>query len=107
MGYDRHHAIIVSGNDEADVLALHRRAEEIFPWISAVSPPVTNQWRSFFVPADGSKSGWPGSKEGDRRRDRFVEALTLAEAGARGVLAWAEVQYGDDEGDNLLVRASD
>lgn len=106
MGYLRRHAIVVVGSnyeDARDIKEAHAKAVEIFPWVSPISPPHTNGEMSFFVPPDGSKEGWAGSREGDERRDKFVEWLK----GNLKTNCWVEVCFGEDEPNTHVVRASD
>jgi hypothetical protein len=62
-----------------------------------------NGYRTFMVPPDGSKEGWRESEDSDNRRDTFLEWL---EEHQDGWLSWAEVQYGDEAGDQRVLRAS-
>lgn len=97
MGYRRHHAIIVTG---CDLKQVHKKAKKIFPQVSEILPPLINFTESFFIPPDGSKEGWADSNEGDDRRQEFIIYLH------RKTCDWVEVQYGDDEGINKVVRAN-
>jgi hypothetical protein len=102
MGYQRHHAIIVTSFLDENLDAAHRKAVRIFG--EAASPIIEseqNGYRSFFVAPDGSKEGWLESVAGDADRNKFVKWLR----GKR--LDWVEVQYGDDEGQTVVVRHSD
>jgi len=59
---------------------------------------------SFAVFPDGSKEGWPESNEGDTKREMFRAYLNRQRwRDGSSPLDWAEVQYGDDEGDNKVV----
>ena len=106
MGYMRHHAIVVSSWQSESVLAAREKASTIFRWVSPISPEATNGHAAFFVPPDGSKEGWQESDEGDGRREQFLD--WLEEQYALGFyLDWAEVQFGDDEGESRVLRHSD
>lgn len=102
MGYMRHNAIIVTGFDEAKVNAWHAEAVAIFGGAvtNIVKAEINGYW-SFLVGPDGSKEGWAESDEGDERRARF-----LAYLGGQQWPDWIEVQYGDDNGENVATNAS-
>ena len=100
MGYMVHHAIIVTSEFEDAIEAAHGRAVELFENVSMIIPGTVNIQGSFFVPPDGSKEGWSVSCKGDHNREEFVEYLR----GDSG-LSWAEVQYGDQEGDNKILNS--
>ena len=100
MGYMVHHAIIVTSEFEGAIEAAHGRAVELFENVSMIIPGTVNIQGSFFVPPDGSKEGWSISCKGDHNREEFVEYLR----GDSG-LSWAEVQYGDEEGDNKILNS--
>lgn len=105
VGYMRRHAIVVTGSayrDSEDITRAHNKATEVFPWVSPISPPQVNGERSFFVPPDGSKEGWPESLEGDMRRNAFVEWLKKERC-----VDWVEVSYAEDEPNTHVTRASD
>ena len=117
MGYMRHHAIIVTNwhsekdtyqpRGAATIEDAHREAIRIGLRPTPVTDPVTNGYRTFFVPPDGSKEGWEESEAGDSRRDEFVEWLEKQTYDDGSTpLDWAEVQYGDDDGHQYVVRAS-
>lgn len=102
MGYMVHHAIIVTSWDRDALEAAHRIAVRIACClVSDICEGVTNGEDSFFVAPDGSKEGWNESKQGDVARD---EIITWLAKDCR--LCWAEVQYGDDNGDNRITRSS-
>ena len=101
MGYMVHHAIIVTSEYKEKIEEAHACAIGIFPEVSDIFPGTANSVGSFFVPPDGSKEGWVHSDDGDERREEFMEYLR----GETG-LSWAEVQYGDDEGDNKLTYSN-
>lgn len=107
MGYMCHHAIIVSSWDESMASSAHAKAVEIFgsERVTPMLPAVVNFYRTFLIGPDGSKEGWEASDQGDAQRDAYVEWLdSQAYEDGSTALKWAEVQFGDDEGDNLVTR---
>lgn len=101
MGYIVHHAIIVTGAVDRDLNSAYDVAVGVFG--DMVSPKVqshTNGYVTFVVAPDGSKDGWPDSEAGDKRREHYLEFLSHNHLSLR----WCEVQYGDDEGDNRILR---
>jgi len=108
MGDMRRHAIVVTDHGYGNFLKLaHKKAIEIFPWVSQISEPQINGERSFFIPPDGSKEGWPDSDVGDARRDKFVAFLhTTKHEDKSSPLSWVEVQFGDDNGEVKVVRSN-
>jgi hypothetical protein len=112
MPHVRHHAIIVTSVDltniNVETIGLaHQKAIEIFGIVSPVVGSSINRVQSFFVPPDGSGDNYPTSDEWDLKRDAFVSWLEsqVTEDG-NSYFTWVEVQYGDDWGENLIVRAS-
>ena len=105
MGYMRHHAIIVTGFFQDEMEGLHKKAEEIFEGtqVSPLMPSGCNGYLSFFIAPDGSKEGWETSDNGDMNRDSLINYLS----GLGYCVDWVEVQYGDDDGNTLIVRDSD
>jgi hypothetical protein len=108
MGYMVHHAIIVTGHNNA-VAKAHGVALDIFDdMVTPIVTSRTNGYLSFMVAPDGSKAGWGESDDGDRRRERFVAYLDQQRyEDYSSPLDWVEVQYGDDEGDTRIVDDSD
>ncbi len=109
MGYMKHHAIIVTGTDHGGsaIQIAHKEAKRIFPWVSAISPPAVNTYRTFLIPPDGSKEGWEESDEGDARRAEFIAHLkTLAYDDGSSPLDWAEISYADDYGPPQVTDSS-
>ena len=107
MGYMRHHAIIVTSWDANRLATAHAKASELFARISPIIPSSINGYgyASFFIPPDGWKEGWAESDNGDSQRNLYVEWLDLQRYGdGSSWLKWAEVQYGNEDGDNRLVR---
>lgn len=95
MGYHRNHAIIVTSWNPRHIAAAHAKAQEIFEWVSPVSPEMMNGFASFFVPPDGSKEWWPDSYKGDVRRLKFKSWLEAQD----GSCMWAEVWFGEEPDD--------
>ena len=117
MGYMRHHMIVVTSCDDLQIQEAHAKALEIFSWanmglvnqgIVGVTPIFTspvNHYYTFFVPPDGSKEGWSDSEDGDTGRALFIEWLNAQRhEDSSTCLKWAEVQYGDEEQDNRVLR---
>lgn len=114
MGYMRHHAIIVTGIDLTvigkgnAVESAHKKAIELFPDLSEITPSEVNGYLSFFIPPDGSKEGWGESDEGDKRRAAFLDHLkTYTYEDGSSPISWVEVQYGDDERETKVTHDND
>ena len=100
MGWIRHHAIIVTGCDEAieeshelALKLLESWEDEPFdpqPVVGPLSDECMNNYRSFSVYPDGSKEGWSTSNAGDDFRDKLI-------AGLHEWCDWVEVEYGEVE----------
>ncbi|CAB4188127.1 hypothetical protein UFOVP1165_20 [uncultured Caudovirales phage] len=106
MGYIRDHAIVVVGTYGNYLDEAHKKAINIFPWVSSISPAGYNDSRSFFIPPDGSKEGWDESEDGDMRRDEFVQYLIeQAYEDGSSPLKWVEVRVSDDELDMRIERS--
>jgi hypothetical protein len=108
MGYMRHHAIVISGWQDAHLIRARAHALTIFreEMVSEVLGPVTNGVATFLIGPDGSKEGWDTSDNGDDGRSRMKSWLRC-ELGEGAYLDWVEVQYGDDDGDTRIVDHSD
>jgi len=104
MGYMRAHAIVVDSWNPEPIAKAHAKATEFFPWVSPLSPKVTNGHQSFFIPPDGSKEGWAESDLGDDRRKAFKRWLReqAYEDGSTS-LRWVEVQFADDENESVVL----
>lgn len=112
MSWMRHHAVLVTSNDESverarrDAVQLART--HCFPVdaVSPLSPPVVNGYRSFAVFPDGSKEGWDDSDAGDAFRVALADRLNRYryEDGSSG-LKWCVVQYGDENDQNRMVAS--
>ena len=107
MGYIRHHAIIVTSADQTALKQAHAKAVEIFKDIAPITPESMNGYASFLIAPDGGKEGRERSDQGDAARDTFIAWLEQwRNADGFTELDYAEVQFGDDEGVSLLLRAS-
>ncbi len=106
MGYMRHHAIVVTSWDSESIEPAHKLATELGMIVTPIVSGAINGYRSFMVCPDGSKEGWTDSDAGDGRRDAFVAWLSTGDGDNRPWCDWAEVQYGDEEGVQGIVRAS-
>lgn len=110
MGSISHHAIVVTGSTDNGnwVAKARRKAGAIFPRVSAVTREQNEGFESFFIPPDGSKEGWEDSNIGDERREEFKTWLdsTRYEDNS-SPLQWVEVQFHDNDGNNIIVRHSD
>ncbi len=102
MGYMRHHAIVVTGNEDR-VAAAHAEAAKRFDgrFLSNLTDTAVNGYRSFLVGPDGSKEGWPESKHGDELRAAFIRYLRTQ------FLGWVEVQFDDDEKETKVTACND
>lgn len=108
MGYQRHHAIVVTSWDEKLVGHAHAMASDIFPAVSPLLESEVNGFTSFFVPPDGSNEGWSESDGADARRARFVAWLDTQRYDDDSTsISWVEVQYGDENGQTRIVSDSD
>jgi hypothetical protein len=116
MGYMRHHAIVVTASDYvknekqiSDIKKIRDKAVEIFgskhKLVSTIIPAI-NCYGSFFIAPDGSKEGWEDSDLCDKKRDKFLKWLQSQDK--KGVYSdWAEIQFGDDERINFMIRNND
>lgn len=97
MGWIRHHAIVVTGGEwgNTTISDAHEKARSVFPTVSGLLPSGVNGFKTFLIPPNGSKKGWPRSGAGDSRRDAYIEWLReqTYEDGS-SPLDWVEVQYG-------------
>lgn len=111
MGYFCHHAIIISSSYPEDLLIARYRILDIphlaLP-VSEILPVAMQGYVSFFVGPDGSKEGRETSSIGNMQRDRIVEILRSFEfADEWSPLEWAEIQYGDEAGNNKMLRSKE
>ena len=108
MGYMRHHAIIVSAGDGDWLDRARKCAADIGMSPTPIVESRVNGVRSFLVPPDGSKEGWPESERGDTDRAEFIRWLEAQRyEDHSSPLAWVEVQYGDDDHETKIVHHSD
>lgn len=106
MGYMRHHAIVVTSFDKKRALKALSMAESFGLNCSEAIESTSNSYLSFFVAPDGSKEGRPESEHGDAKRELFIKWLNdYRYSDGSTPLDWAEVQYGDEEGDQKVIRA--
>lgn len=114
MGYMVHHAIIVTCWDHdrlsklRDEIVSEAVKRGLAPLVGPFVESVVNGYCSFLIAPDGSKEGWAHSDDGDAFRD-WVVALMESQVYDDGStwLDWCEVQYGDEDGVQGMVRASD
>ena len=109
MGYIRHHAIVVTGT-WAQARALralvfhiiaHQDGHEIVRLpVSDLMESQVNGHVSFVVGPDGSNEFKNASAIGNALRDQIIRALRDSRT------SWTEVQYGDDEGQNIVLRTN-
>jgi hypothetical protein len=105
MGYMRHHAIIGTSFDVELLNQAHDKAAELGMSVTPIIGGATNGYYTFLVGPDGSKEGWRESDRGDAQRADFVLWLDAQRhKDDSSNLDWAEVQYGDDDADNRVVR---
>jgi hypothetical protein len=101
MGYIRHHAIVVTSWDLEKirqalvVLNMIASKQAVGPFISPV-----NSYHTIMMIPDGGKERWPNSDNGDEARAKFVSWLKAHDHYYR----WAEIQYGDEDSDNRMLR---
>lgn len=106
MGYMRHHAILVTSYKDERINAAREKALSFGLACSEIIPSRTNVYFSFFVAPDGSKEGWPDSDEGDAKRDLFINWLNSYRfSDGSSPLDWVEVQYGDEGGEQEVLRS--
>ena len=111
MGYMKHHAIVVTGEEPA-IRNAFREVDDfahaaIAVQITELTPETMNGQRSFMVAPDGSKVEWPDSDDGNRARQEIVDILKCYSYNAdSSPLKWVEVMFGDDEGRAVVVRHS-
>lgn len=118
MGYTCHHAIIVTSGIQEKLLDAYGKIVAAQPtsvdlsnphgcWVSPVSPRTVNGEQSFFIAPDGSNEGWVPSDKGDAFRDTVIEILdSYAYEDGSNSLKYAELQYGDDNNRNHVIRAN-
>jgi hypothetical protein len=111
MGYERHHAILITSWDDQIAAKAHAEATRLFDDIAPVTPVMhasVNGYYSFAVLPDGSQEGWNHSKEGDEARTDLIRWMNAQRySDGSSPLDWAEVQYGDDNNVSVVTRHSD
>lgn len=106
MGYFRHHAILVTSWSNEHLERARDKANAIGLVTTPITPGVVNSEATFVCVPDGSKEGWSESEAFDGYREEFVNWLSELVKAEELFCAWAEVQYGDDYGDDRLLRSS-
>jgi hypothetical protein len=108
MGYQRHHAIVVTSYRWDLIDTAYREAVALGMTVTSIVISPMNLVYSFFVAPDGSQESWTRSKHGDEQRTAFKKWLDQQrfEDGSTP-LNWAEVQYGDTDGKTCVVAHSD
>jgi len=111
MGYERHHTIIVTTFDLKRAMDARDKAFSYFGdngQLTTVYKSPVNLFFTFAILTDGSKEGWSESDIGDYRREQFLSWLNKQRyADGSTAFRWAEVQYGDDEGDDRVLRTQE
>jgi hypothetical protein len=107
MGYIRHDAIVVTGEDyesRAYMTEAHAKAQGVFAgsnvYVSGLTPVAVNGSQSFLIAPDGSKEGWSNSDEGDERRAAYIEWLLANDT----LVDWVAVNFGGDDADHIRAR---
>lgn len=95
MGYIKHHAIVLTSWKYEHLEAARAKAEELGLRPTELTNEVTNGYRSFMVPPDGSKEGWEESEGGEQRRQTFRGWLYAQSEDL--YVEWCEVAYGSDD----------
>lgn len=105
MGYFRHDAIVVQGEDQFGIEIAHDHAINVFAEthvkVTEVTPAVINASRAFLIAPDGSKEGWKDSDDGDKAREVYLEFLELDDRVR--LLDWVRVNFGGDEKERLYA----
>lgn len=113
MGYMVHHAVLVTSWDAAALADARATALDLYgqegmaSLVSAIVPGVENGEATFVVVPDGSKEGWGESQASDRARFAFMQYLhDCRHEDDSSSLQWCEVQYGDERGDDRMIRST-
>jgi len=121
MGYERHHAIVVSAfyhqwiTDEKKypkdvhwIDVAHAKAVEFGCQVTEILKTKTNDVRSFMIGPDGSKEGWATSNEGDKNRKKFIEWIrSFTYDDGSNPIHYVEVSYGGDDENAKITRSSE
>ena len=101
-----HHTITVTTYTNELAMVAHSEASKIFPDVSPIAVSQFNGYRSFFIPPDGSKWGWPEDLEADARRFQFIGWLDgQADEDGGNAYEWFEARYGREAEYDGEVRA--
>lgn len=93
MGFERHHAILVTSYEGKKRLKKVKAvAEAVGCKVIGPSDDVINGYSTLCVVPDGSKEGWEESDRGDDSRSKFIAYLVK-----QGCFDWVEVAYGHDD----------
>lgn len=104
MGYIKHHAIVITGYDDAKINKVRDKICQILDtefgedvsdtMVTPILSARTNGYLTFFVGPDGSKEGWETSNNGDSAREKIKSLL----AKPKNYHDFAELYYGEDNG---------
>jgi len=106
MGYIKHHAIVVTGDEwdapmrSPDIRDAHQMATQLQLVVTPIVAGPMNATASFLVAPDGSKEGWDTSDLFDDRREQFIDWLRENP----GWFEWAEVVLGPDDCAAFITR---
>ena len=109
MSYTKHHAIIVTGtwaqardlrSTVYNIIALQDGPEIVRLPVSYLMVSQINGYASFLVGPDGGNEFRDASAIGDSLRDLIIRALRNSPT------SWAEVQYGDQDGQDMVLRTN-
>lgn len=108
MGYNRHHAIVITTFDKTLIEQALEQAEILCDQCSPIMAAPLNGWNTILVPPDGSKEGWEESDLGDAGRAKLIEWLDSKRYDdGSSPFSWVEVQYGDDDRETKVTAHSD
>jgi len=101
MGTQRHHAIVISGQEDHLMVAAHNMAVSLELPTTPIVRARYNGWSSFCVVPDGSNEGWVESNLMDESRAVLIRWLT-----AHRQFDWIEVSFADEQGPSKILRDS-
>ena len=111
MGYSRNHAIIITTHDPSLMVQAEAVALRLFLYVAPVTPVMrhpVNGSASFAILPDGSKEWWDHSNRGDEARTDLIRWMNEQRySDGSSPFDWVEVQYGDDNGETIVIRHSD
>lgn len=84
-------SIVVTADNEEDILLAHENAVELGLRVTNITPSVTNGYTSFMIVPSGSKCGWDTNIEQGKLMDKFIDWIKW-----KPVAHWVEIQYGPD-----------